>query len=238
METILIGVNVLGHPARSRRRHAGYPDGMDERGWTTVGIDDVEAVPWRGTELVWRPVRAALGTRVVGLSAYTADAAGQEIVEDHVEDADGRGHEEVYLVVRGSARFVLDGDVLDAPAGTFVRIASHVRRSAVAVDVPAAVVVVGGDPDYEPAASEWIERARPWFREDPARARALLDELAAVQPDSAAAPLGEALFAAARDDPEEARLHLREAVRRTPAAREYAAGEPTLRPLLDEDEGR
>lgn len=207
---------------------------MEERGWAAIGIDDVEAVPWRGTELVWRPVRAALGARVVGISAYTADAAGQEIVEDHVEDADGRGHEEVYVVVRGSARFLLDGAPLDAPAGTFVRVASHVRRSATAVDVPAAVVVVGGDPDYEPAASEWIERARPWFRNDPARARALLDELAEAQPESAAGPLGEALFAAARGDEDEARAQLAEAVRRAPAARDYARSEPTLRPLLDD----
>ena len=208
---------------------------MQERGWTAVGIDEVEAVPWRGTELVWRPVRAALGARVIGISAYTAETAGQEIVEDHVEDADGRGHEEVYLVVRGSARFVLDGEPVRARAGTFLRVASHVRRSAVAVDVPAAVVVVGGDPDYEPAASEWIERARPWFRKDPARARALLDELAERQPDSAAVPLGEALFAAAQGNLDEARSHLAEAVRRAPAAREYAEGEPTLRPLLDAD---
>jgi hypothetical protein len=205
---------------------------MGERGWIAVGIDDVEAVPWRGTELVWRPVRAALDTRIIGLSAYTADVVGQEFVEDHVEDVDGRSHEEVYVVVRGRARFVLDGEGLDAPAGTFVRVAPHVRRSATAVDVPAAVVVVGGDRDYEPAASEWIERARPWLRADPDRARALLDELAAEQPGSAAAALGEALFAAACGDDDTARAHLAEAVRRAPAAREFASSEPSLAPLL------
>ena len=151
-----------------------------------------------------------------------------------MEDADGRGHEEVYLVVRGSARFVLDGEALDAAAGTFVRVESHVRRAASALEVPAAVVVVGGDPEYEPAASEWIERARPWFRDDPARARALLDELAETQPGSAAGPLGEALFAAARGETDEARAQLAEAVRRVPAARDYARSEHTLRPLLDD----
>jgi mannose-6-phosphate isomerase-like protein (cupin superfamily) len=207
---------------------------METRGWAAVAIDEVEAVPWRGTELVWRPVRAALDARIAGISAYTADEAGAEVVEDHVEDADGRGHEEVYLVVRGRARFVLEGEELDAPAGTLVRVSSHVRRSARAAEAGTAVVVIGGDPDYEPAASEWIERARPWFRDDPARARALLDELAAEQPDTAAAPFGQALFAVARGDRDEARAHLAEAVRRAPAARDFARSEPTLAPLLDD----
>ena len=30
-------------------------------GWSIVHLDGVEAIPWRGTELVWRPVRTALG---------------------------------------------------------------------------------------------------------------------------------------------------------------------------------
>ena len=34
-------------------------------GWTVVALDDVEAVPWAGTELEWRPLRKALGTRIV-----------------------------------------------------------------------------------------------------------------------------------------------------------------------------
>jgi hypothetical protein len=207
---------------------------MAEAGWIAVGIDDIEAVPWRGTDLVWRPVRAALGARVVGISAYTADSPGQEVVEDHVEDSDGRGHEEVYLVVRGRARFLLGGEELDAPAGTFVRVESHVRRSATAAEAPTAVLVIGGDPEYEPAASEWIERARPWFRDDPRRARELLDELEAAQPHSAASSFAEALFAAARGELEDARSHLDEAIRRAPAARDFAKAEPTLAPLLDE----
>jgi hypothetical protein len=207
---------------------------MAEVGWIAVGIDDVEAVPWRGTDLVWRPVRAALGARVVGISAYTADSPGQEVVEDHVEDSDGRGHEEVYLVVRGRARFLLGGEELDAPAGTFVRVEPHVRRSATAAEAPTAVLVIGGDPEYEPAASEWIERARPWFRDDPGRARKLLDELEEAQPHSAASSFAEALFAAARGELEDARSHLDEAIRRAPAARDFAKAEPTLAPLLDE----
>jgi mannose-6-phosphate isomerase-like protein (cupin superfamily) len=50
------------------------------------------------------------------------------VVEDHVETTDGRGHEEVYVVLAGHATFTLDGEHLDAPAGTFVAVASSRRR--------------------------------------------------------------------------------------------------------------
>ncbi len=96
---------------------------------TVVALDDIERVPWRGSELEWRPVRAALGTTVAGMSAYTARRAGQQVVEDHVDAIDGRGHEEVYLVLEGRARFTVDGDEFDAPRGTFVKVAPEARRS-------------------------------------------------------------------------------------------------------------
>ena len=81
----------------------------DEPGWKAVHLDDIEAVPWLGTALTWRPLRHALGAQIVGIAAFTAERAGQEIVEDHSEVVDGRGHEEVYVVLRGRARFTLDG---------------------------------------------------------------------------------------------------------------------------------
>jgi hypothetical protein len=52
----------------------------------------------------------------------------------------GRGHEEVYAVLRGRATFTLDGVELDAPAGTFVRVAPEVRRRAVASERARAIV--------------------------------------------------------------------------------------------------
>jgi len=89
---------------------AGEPGSAgDPPGWKVVALDDVEAVPWLGGELQWRPLRQALGTRIVGMAAYTATRAGQEVVEAHAESAGGRGHEEVYVVLRGRALFTLDG---------------------------------------------------------------------------------------------------------------------------------
>src|SRR4051812_6878075 len=119
--------------------------------WTAVRIDEVEAVPWQGTELRWHPLRSALGTLVTGIAAFTAPRAGQELVEDHVESADGRGQEELYLVLRGRAAFTLDGEALDAPAGTIVRAGPTVRRHAVAAEPDTAGVAIGG-PRGVPAA--------------------------------------------------------------------------------------
>src|SRR3954447_21459093 len=156
-------------------------------GWKALDLDAIEAVAWRGTELVWRPVRHALGTRIVGLGGYTADRAGQIVIEGHTESEDGMGHEEVYVVLRGRATFTLDGTELDAPGGTFVAVSDpSVHRRAGGAEPGTAVLAPRGPraapppaapPVFAPADSEWIERARPHLHTDPERALRILDEL-------------------------------------------------------------
>ncbi len=98
-------------------------------GWQAVRIDDLDAIPWPGAETTWRPLRAAIGARIAGMGAYTAERAGQDVVEPHRESAGGMGHQEVYIVLRGRATFTLDGTELDAPAGTVVRVDPDVHRA-------------------------------------------------------------------------------------------------------------
>ena len=206
----------------------------DGPGWLAIGLDEIEAVPWRGTELVWRPVRNRLGTRIVGMGGYTAQRAGQVVVEGHTESAEGRGHEEVYVVLRGRATFTLDGTVLDAPAGTFVLVRDPaVHRAAVAAEPDTAVLALGGPPDFDPSDSEWIERARPHLRADPERAQAILDELRAAKPDSPAAGIAEAFMALARDDREAAREALHGVLAERPHLRDAIADDADLAPLLE-----
>ena len=202
-------------------------------GWSVVHLDGVEGIPWRGTELVWRPVRTALGTRIVGISAYTAERVGQDVVEDHIESRDGRGHDEVYVVLRGRATFSLDGEVVDAPAGTFVSVKPDVRRHAVAAEPDTAVLALGGPSTFEPAGSDWIERARPHMRDRPVKARAVLEELRAERPDSPGLLFGEALLHASQGDEVAARDSLRAAIERAPVLRAHAQDEPLLAPLLE-----
>jgi mannose-6-phosphate isomerase-like protein (cupin superfamily) len=222
---------VPGRPGRLAgavsARTAGIVAGVSE-GWTAVSVDAVEAVPWQDTDLVWRPLRHALGTHVAGLAAFTADAAGQTVVEPHRESAGGRGHEEVYVVLRGRAAFTLDGEALDAPAGTLVRVAPDVHRHAVAAEPGTAVLALGDDPDFRPSASEWLERARPFLRSDPQRARAILADLHAQRSGSPGDRLGQALLAAAGGDDDAARAALASVLAEHPEYRVPLSADPDL----------
>ena len=103
----------------------------------------------------WRPVRRQLGITGFGINAYTADR-GQQLIEEHDESGGGAGrHEELYVVISGHAKFVVDGEEIDAPTGTFVFVPETTsRRSATARDEGTTVLVVGG--------SSGTIRPSPW----------------------------------------------------------------------------
>lgn len=191
----------------------------DRESWRAVHIDDVEEVRWRGM-LWWRPLRQAIDTRIIGMAAYSANVPGEEVIEGHTESQDGRGHEEVYVVLKGSVRFTLDDCELDAGMGTFVRAAPDVYRRAVASEPNTVVLALGGDPTFEPSAAEWIERARPVAESDPDAARRIIDELRQAQPESVGVLVGDALVLLFEGDEDRARELVARVVEQEPALRE------------------
>jgi hypothetical protein len=196
-------------------------------GWTFLALDEVERLLWTGTELEWRPLREALGTRIVGMAAFTASRVGQELIEAHSEEAGGRGQEEVYVVLRGRATITVGEETLDAPAGTFLKVDPAVFRRAVAAEAGTAVLALGGPPTFEPSASEWIERARPLLASDPDRARELLDELRRERPASPGVQIGEALWALSQGERGTARELLTEVVTANPEFGQRSSRTPT-----------
>jgi hypothetical protein len=198
-------------------------------GWRAVHIDELEAIPWPGAEVIWRPLRHAVETTIVGMAAFTAARVDDDVVEPHRETEDGTGHEEVYVVLRGRATFTLEGETLDAPAGTVVRVNPDVHRHAVAAEPDTAVLALGNHPSFKPTSSEWIERARPHIRSDPQRARAIIDDLRVQRPDSPGLPIAEALLAVGRGD----RAAAREALSRAdPRYRDALLADPDLGELV------
>jgi hypothetical protein len=109
----------------------------------------------------WIPVRHRLGVTAFGTNGYRATRAGDLVVEPHDETRDDPQEpvqEELYVVVAGHATFTLDGETLDAPAGTVVFLPDPaVHRQAVAVLDGTVVLAVGGVPGTHPR-SEWEAR--------------------------------------------------------------------------------
>jgi mannose-6-phosphate isomerase-like protein (cupin superfamily) len=190
-------------------------------------VSDIEGVPWPGG-LTWHPVRMELGLHAFGAAGFSGDA-GEPVVEPHREDADGRGHEELYVVLSGRAAFTVDGEHVDAPAGMLVCVPPSAHREAVAAEDGTTVLALGGPPTFQASGFEWQMRAKPYMAADPERARAILQEGLAELPGSAAIPYAFALLEATQGDTEAAAASLAEAIRREPRLREEAAAEPLLK---------
>jgi tetratricopeptide (TPR) repeat protein len=119
----------------------------------TAHISELDAVPGPGS-LVWRPVRRRFGVRAFGVNAYTAETAGQDIVEDHTEST--YRHEELYFVATGHVAFTVAGEQIDAPAGTFVFIRDpEAQRHAVATEAGSTILAIGGRPGEVFKESGW-----------------------------------------------------------------------------------
>jgi tetratricopeptide (TPR) repeat protein len=128
--------------------------------YSVTNFSELESFPVGKQGLIWHPIRSRLGIRPFGMNSYTSAEVGGEIVEDHTEET--YGHEEVYIVVSGHARFTLNGEEVDAPAGTIVHLPDpSVQRRAVAVEPETRVLAVGGKPGeaYLPSAWELFFRA-------------------------------------------------------------------------------
>jgi hypothetical protein len=124
-------------------------------GYRTLRIEDLEPRAYP-TGADWFPLRDALGVRAFGLNAWRADA-GIEAIERH--DESNYGHQEVYVVIAGRARFTVDGDDIDAPAGTIVFLEDPgLERVAVAEESGTLVLAVGAKRGEAFEVSAWEGR--------------------------------------------------------------------------------
>ncbi|HSE81065.1 MAG TPA: AraC family ligand binding domain-containing protein [Gaiellaceae bacterium] len=193
-----------------------------------VHLDEIESLPALGGELQWKPVRHTLGVDAFGINAYRADNVGDLVVEDHADP-----HQELYAVVSGSARFNVEGEEFDAPAGTLVLLAPGEHRVAHATAPGTTVLAVGAEAArFEPSAWEYSFRAAGLIglgRLD--QARQALAEGKERYPEIGF-HFQSARLAAAEGDAGAAREHLRRAEEADPSALERARGDPLLAELV------
>lgn len=108
----------------------------------------------------WKPVRIFFGIQSFGTNAYVGRQAGDEFTEEHTET--DTEHEELFFVASGRARFTIDEEELDAPAGTFVYVRDpSVKRGARAEEDNTMLLAFGGTRGKAFAVSAWERKWEP-----------------------------------------------------------------------------
>jgi quercetin dioxygenase-like cupin family protein len=130
--------------------------------WKAAEIGEIDEIS--DGRVPWRPVRYHLGAESFGLNVFTGKETGDRIINEHDETDDG--HEEIYFVHSGRARFELDGETVEATPGTFVYAKPEAKRTAFAEEPNTVLVAMGGAPGkaYESHGWEIWAPLQPLYR--------------------------------------------------------------------------
>jgi hypothetical protein len=204
--------------------------------FAAVHLDELDRVEG---EFVTHPVRTRFGIGSFGVNAYSSPEAGGRVIEEHDElGAGAGGHEELYVVLTGRARFTLDGETRDAPAGTLVFVRDPaVKREAVAEEAGTTVLVVAGAPGqaFKPSPWEaWLEAFPFYRRKQFDRAVEVMRGRLAEYPDNPNVLYNTACMEALAGEHDAALEHLARAVELEPRGREWARSDADLDSIRDD----
>ena len=203
--------------------------------YAVTHVDEIEELD----ELVegrhpFRPVRHHFGITSFGVTAWTGREAGERIINEHDESGGG---EELYLVLQGRAVFELDGDRVDAPAGTFVFAPPAVTRTAFAEEPGTTIVALGATPGKVYDARGWELWAPLWplyERGEHAEVADRLRELVDAHPQYALLFYNLACCESMTGRTAEAIDHLRQAVEMSDEFRALAPDDSDFDPIRDD----
>jgi hypothetical protein len=120
--------------------------------YAVAHLDEIEEFADAGCH--YRPIRHHLGITAFGVTAWTAHAAGDPVINEHDED-DPTADQELFIVLRGHAVFEIDDNRVDAPAGTLVFAPPRTKRSATATEEGTTVIALEGTPGKAYEARGW-----------------------------------------------------------------------------------
>ena len=182
----------------------------------------------------WRPVRHHFGITSFGVNTWTGRDAGDRIINEHDESDE---NEELYVVLQGRAVFELDGERVDAPAGTLVFAHPGVKRTAFAEEPETTIIALGGTPGqaYEPDGWELWAPLRPLYEkgeyaEAADRARVLVE----AHPQYAALFYNLACCESLAGRTTDAIDHLRRAIDMSERSRAFAKDDSDFDPIGDD----
>jgi tetratricopeptide (TPR) repeat protein len=175
-------------------------------------------------------VRRRLDITSFGIQAFSAPR-GVDVIREHDETLLGEaGQEELYIVLTGTATFEIDGESVDASAGSFVHVQPAAKRRATAKEEGTTIVVVGGTPGkaYEPMPQEGADAFAAYNAGD--YETALAKQLVVVEqrPNDPVARFNAGCFAARAGRADEAIEHLRRAIEINARIKELVATDEDL----------
>jgi tetratricopeptide (TPR) repeat protein len=187
----------------------------------------------------WAMVRTHFDIQAFGVNAYVAEEPGVRIIEEHDELGErAASHEELYFVTSGRATFTVNGDEIDAPAGTFVFVRDPAaKRTAVGEDPGTTIVVVGGKPGEAFTPSPWERNAQGlvhFASEDYAKAAETYERLLDETPGEAGLLYNLACAESRLGRKEAALAHLRESADGDERYRQAAVDDPDFDAIRDE----
>ena len=189
----------------------------------------------------WAMVRSHFGISAFGVNAYVAGEPGVAVIGEHDELGNSAGHhEELYFVADGHAKFTVNGDEIDAPAGTFVFVRDPAaKRGAVATEAGTTVIIVGAKPGEAFTPSAW-ERSAPalthFATHEYDKAIEEFERLRAETPDDAGLLYNLACAESLTGKKQEALGHLARAVELDPDFRDMAGKDSDFDAIRDEPE--
>jgi tetratricopeptide (TPR) repeat protein len=199
--------------------------------YAVAHLDEIQEFDDAGCH--FQPVRHQLGITAFGVTAWTARAAGDLVINEH-DEGDPTADQELFLVLRGHAVFELDGDRVDAPAGTLVFAPPRTTRTASAVQDGTIIVAVEGTPGaaYEARGWElWAPLAPLYEAGEHAQVADRLDAVVAASPQYPMLFYNLACCEAQCGRTETALDHLRQAVEMSEEFRGTAKADSDLDPI-------
>jgi mannose-6-phosphate isomerase-like protein (cupin superfamily) len=217
-----------------RREFRQFNEGMKMARYATAHLDLIDELDDAGAR--YRPIRHHLGISSFGATAWVAHRAGEVVINAHDED-DPSADEELFLVLRGHARFDIDGDQVDAPANTLVFAPPLTPRTATATEDDTTILVFEGTPGKAYEARGWEVWAPLAPRYAAGEYAEVADRLSAVMVATPQYPM--LFFNLACCEAQCGRLtealdHVRKAIDMSEEFRESAKTDPDLDPLRRE----
>jgi tetratricopeptide (TPR) repeat protein len=212
-----------------------------ESGFAVAKLDELEPAPLiaPGATDDGRQrfaLRRELGITAFGINAFSAPS-GVDVVREHDETLLGEaGQEELYIVGKGAATFEIDGEPVEAPSGSMIRVHPTAKRKATATEDGTTILIVGGTVGkaYEPAPEEAGDAFAAYNAGDYDAAIAKQLVVLEKQPDNPVAHFNAGCYAARAGRADDAIEHLRRAVEINERIKELMASDEDLDSLRED----